>query len=175
MKTVVVYYSVSGFAKRYAGWIADELKCDLYNVKDVSIKKLQEYETIIYGAGVHMMGIDNIKFIKNNLDKLKEKRIVVFATGMSEYGDKVMNQLKDKNFSEEELDHIKLFYLKGGFNYAKLNFKYRMMMKMVKGMMANKPEADRTPEEQNLLDSINNPTDFASKEDIKPIINYIRQ
>ncbi len=175
MSTIVVYHSISGYSKRYAEWISGELQCDLLNVKDASIKHLADYDTIIYGAGIHMSGIDNIKFITKNLDKLRGKRIVVFATGMSPYGDKVMGEIKNKNFTSDDLEHIKLFYLKGGFNYEKLNFKYRMMMKMVKGMMAKKPEAERTPDEQNLLDSIENPTDFASMDDIKPIIEYVRQ
>ncbi len=33
MKTLVVYKSLSGFTKKYAGWIGEELQAELLNIK----------------------------------------------------------------------------------------------------------------------------------------------
>ena len=37
MKTVVVYKSISGFTKKYAEWIAHELRADLLGAKKIDI------------------------------------------------------------------------------------------------------------------------------------------
>ena len=35
MKTLVIYTSQTGFTKRYAEWISEELNADIYDLKDV--------------------------------------------------------------------------------------------------------------------------------------------
>ena len=34
MKTLIIYTSQTGFTKRYAQWLADEMKADMYDLKD---------------------------------------------------------------------------------------------------------------------------------------------
>ena len=38
MKTLVIYTSQTGFTKRYAEWISEELNADIYDLKDVKKK-----------------------------------------------------------------------------------------------------------------------------------------
>ena len=38
MKTLVIYTSQTGFTKRYAEWISEELDADIYELKDVKKK-----------------------------------------------------------------------------------------------------------------------------------------
>ena len=38
MKTLVIYTSQTGFTKRYAAWISEELNADIYDLKDVKKK-----------------------------------------------------------------------------------------------------------------------------------------
>jgi hypothetical protein len=42
---------------------------------------LASYDTIIYGGSLYVRGIIGIKLIKENINKLKDKKEVVFATG----------------------------------------------------------------------------------------------
>ena len=35
LRTVVIYRSTSGFTKRYAEWIAEELKADLFEARKI--------------------------------------------------------------------------------------------------------------------------------------------
>jgi len=44
MKTVVVYKSISGFTKKYAEWIAEELDADLFRIEKIDIDILLKYE-----------------------------------------------------------------------------------------------------------------------------------
>ena len=38
MKTLVVYTSQTGFTKKYAGWIAEEMNADIYDLNDAKKK-----------------------------------------------------------------------------------------------------------------------------------------
>lgn len=38
MKTIVIYKSKTGFVRKYAEWISEELSADIYDVSDVNIK-----------------------------------------------------------------------------------------------------------------------------------------
>ena len=62
MKILVSYKSKTGFTKRYAEWISEELEADLTDVKD--IKDVSEYDLVIYGGwilGGLINGFNDIK------------------------------------------------------------------------------------------------------------------
>lgn len=44
MRIIVIYKSKTGFTKRYAEWIAEELKCDILDYKNLSRLSIAEYE-----------------------------------------------------------------------------------------------------------------------------------
>ncbi len=43
--------------------------------------------------------------------------------------------MKEKNFTQDELEQIEFFYMRGAFDMNKLLFKEKMAMTMVKKMM----------------------------------------
>ena len=79
MKTIVAYKSKSGYTKRYAEWIAQELGCDIKENPELS--DILGYDTIIYGGGMYAGGFNGGKLITKNLDKLSGKKIALFAVG----------------------------------------------------------------------------------------------
>lgn len=123
-----VYRSVSGFTKKYAEWIAEELKADLFDARKIDPPKLQDYELIIFGGSLHAAGINGLKLIKDNPSLLAEKKIVVFAVGASMAKANVVEEIRKRNFGEEPLVNLKLFYLRGGFNFGKLDFTNKVLM-----------------------------------------------
>jgi flavodoxin len=48
MKTIVIYRSLSGFSKKYAEWIAQETKADLFDAKEVHTDLLKKYDCIVF-------------------------------------------------------------------------------------------------------------------------------
>jgi flavodoxin len=52
LRTVVVYQSSSGFTKKYAEWIAEDLKAEVFKVKDCNVEKLLDANEIIFGGGL---------------------------------------------------------------------------------------------------------------------------
>lgn len=174
MRTVVIYKSKTGFTKKYAEWIAEELSADLYHVSNVDTTMLTVYDTVIYGGGLYAVGINGVKLIVHNLDKLKDKKVVVFATGLSPLREEVLSEVKDRNFTSEQQKFIRFFYLRGGFNYQKLNFLDRILMTLMKTSIKWKVKRKRTltPDERGMLEVFDKPADFTKRNKIDEIIRY---
>lgn len=171
MKVVVVYKSVSGFTKKYAGWIAEALKADIFKQEKVDIDKLLEYDTIIYGGSLHAAGIIGINIIKENLRQLKDKNIIIFATGASPFTEEIIDEITQKNFKEEGQEYVKLFYFRGGFNFDKLNFINKILMILFRWKI--KFKRNKTPEDKEILAAYSKPVDFTKKENIKELTAYV--
>ena len=173
MKAIVIYSSKTGFVEKYAEWIADELSAKAVRTNDVKVEDLMDHDTIIFGGGLYAGGINGIKLIKKNLHKLKGKNIVLFATGASPGRKEDIAAVWDKNFTKEEQKNIAFFYLRGGFNYDKLNMKDKMLMTMMKKMLRKKK--DPTEDEEGMLAAFDEPMDFTDRGNIKDLIDLVRK
>lgn len=171
MKVLVIYKSKTGFAKRYAEWIAEEVHGDIAEYSTVTTDMFNAYDAIIYGGGLYAVGINGVKLITKNLDKLTGKKVVVFATGASPSREKTLNEVRNKNFTPEQQKTIQIFYLRGGFDYNKLRPFDKILMTLLKWNMKRKKEL--TPDERGLLASYDNPVDFTKKDNIREIVSYI--
>lgn len=171
MKTVVIYKSKSGFVKNYAEWIAGDLSADIFEATEIDLDKLKTYDTIIYGGGLYAVGINGIKFITQNLNELKDKNIIVYASGASPSRDEIRDEVKNRNFKLDEQKYIEFFYLRGGFDYDKLTFMDKRLMRLMKFKLQKKK--DLTPDEKGMLEAYDNPVDFTNKKNIKEIIDYV--
>ena len=66
-KVVVIYKSKYGSAQRYAQWIADEVKADLFERSKITLNDILKYDTIVYGGSLCAAGILGISLIKRTL------------------------------------------------------------------------------------------------------------
>ncbi|MBU3191060.1 flavodoxin domain-containing protein [Clostridium bowmanii] len=173
MNTVVIYKSKTGFAKKYAEWIAKDLSADIFDISKITINKLNKYDTIIYGGSLYAVGINGVKLITNNMDKLKDKKVIVFSTGVSPLTEDGLNDVRNKNFTADQQKHIKFFYLRGGFNYSKLTPFDKVLMTLLKWKIKIKKEKQLTTDEKGMLALYQHPVDFTKKKNIDEIINYV--
>lgn len=121
MKILITYESKTGFTKKYAEWIREELKCDLIELKKV--KEIKDYDLIIHGGWI-MGGM--IKGL-NKIKKLNPKKLIIFGVG---YTSKKEVDLK-KIVEDNKLGEIPFYYFEGGINPKKMGFVGRTMVKMV--------------------------------------------
>lgn len=170
-KIVVVYKSKTGFSRKYAEWISEKLQCDLKENEKLKVDEISGYDTIIYGGGLYASGINGIKLLKDNFERLKEKNLIVYATGASPGRDEEMNQVWAMNFSEEQNRKIKKFYLRGGFDYSKLSMGNKVLMSMLKGKLQS--EKNPGEDETGMLAAYDKPVDYTDKENLKELIDYI--
>lgn len=173
MKTVIIYKSKTGFTKKYAQWIAEALSADVFEVSKANVDMIKQYDNIIYGGSLYAVGITGLKFITKNFDKLKDKKLIVFATGASPSSQRVIDEVVSKNFTSEQQKYIKFFYLRGGFDYKKLKFFDKFLMNLLKLKIKSKAKDKLTKDEIGMLAIYDRPTDFSSKKNIGAIVNYM--
>lgn len=177
MKTIVVYRSRSGFVRRYAEWIAEELKAELKDGSGVDIGELAGYDAIVYGGGLYESGINGVKLITENMDKLKGKRIAVFASGASPARSEALKDVTGHNFTPEQLQRLKFFYLRGGFDYSKLKPRDKALMTLLKWKMQLKKMLKKPllPDETGMLAAYGRPVDFVKRKNIEELVTYMKQ
>lgn len=171
MRKLVIYKSNTGFTKKYAEWIAQEASADILDFKKADLLTLNSYDVIIFGGSLHASGIKGVKFITKNLEQIKDKKIVVFATGATPSREETIKEIKNKNFKLEELKHIEFFYLRGGFDFSKLGIFDKILMFLLKWKIKTKKEL--TIDDKGMLAAYNNPVDFTNKENINEIITHV--
>lgn len=169
---VVIYQSKYGATKKYAEWLSEELSCDLIEGKKAEIDQIEKYDIVILGGGIYATGIAGISFLKKYYQKLKNKKIIVFAVGASPYDEKAMKALKERNFTEES-SQIPLFYCRGAWNEETMSWKDRTLCSLLKKAVSKKDSATYEPWEKALMQTIGSNMDWTDKENIKQIIEYV--
>jgi len=173
MKTAVIYKSKSGFTKKYAEWIAQALSAEIYEGSRVNTELLTEYDMVIYGGGLYAVGINGVKLITQNLDKLKGKKVVVFATGASPSREEVICDVRNKNFTAEQQKQIRFFYLRGGFDYSKLKPLDKVLMTLLKWKIKIKRKTELLPDEVGMLAAYDKPVDFTRRKNVDELVSYV--
>ncbi|MBU1144981.1 MAG: flavodoxin domain-containing protein [Firmicutes bacterium] len=170
-KTVVLYRSKTGFARQYAKWISQDLHCDMFDAFKIKYEDLDKYHIIIYGAGLYAKGINGLKKMKKKFALLKDKNIIVFATGATLDQEEDIKNIQKSNFTEKEINTLKFFYLRGGFDYKRLSLKNKFMMTLLK--MKIRMQKHLTDNEESYLDAFQKPVDYTNKEYLMPLLEYV--
>ena len=179
MKNIVIYESKYGSTKKYALWIAETLKCDLYEKKQMNAKNLKDYDTIIYGGGLYAGGVSGINFLIKNAPVLSDKNIILFTCGIADPKDEanvshIMEGI-DKTMPDELKDKTKVFHLRGGLDYSKLSVVHRAMMAMLYKVLKSKDYDQLREEDKQMIDTYGQKIDFSDRETIMPIIEYVNK
>ena len=170
-KVAVVYRSKSGYTEKYAGWIAKATGADLLKGEKTKVEDLLKYDTIVYGGGLYAVGINGIKLITNNYDKLKDKQLIVFGSSASPARPEIVEEVRNRNLTKEQQETVDFFLLRGGFDKSKLTPMDRVLMQIMKISLQRKKVL--TPDESGLLNAYDTPVDFTSEKNIEPILAKI--
>jgi len=170
---VVLYQSKYGATKKYAEWLAEELSSNIIETKQAGIEQVAKYDTIILGGGIYATGIAGVSFLRKHYEKLKGKRIVVFAVGASPYDEKAMTAIKERNF-KEKLNEIPCFYCRGAWNEKSMSWKDKTLCSILKKAVAKKDPNNYEPWEAALMQAIGSNFDWTNKENLKPLIEFIQ-
>ena len=173
MKAIVIYKSKYGSTRAYAKWIAEELSCEAVEASKIKADDLLEYDSIIYGGGLYAEVINGVGLITKNLDKLKNKKIAIYTTGITpidcrDYYDKLVIQ---KNFKEGVPECVKMFNFTGKMVIDELSLVHRTALKTLKKIMLSKTEP--TEMEKLLIELCDADGDFSDRSQITDLITYI--
>lgn len=179
MKCIVIYKSAYGNTKKYADSIAKQLSCDLFEKKSVKSNDLNKYDTIIYGGGLYAGGLAGIDFITKNYNEIADKNIIVFTCGIAnpydaENAEHIRKSLY-KTLTPSMQKKIKIFHLRGGINYKKLNVIHKAMMAMLNHVLKKKDDSSLSLEDKEMLATYGSMVDFVDLKTIEPIVDYAKQ
>ena len=178
MNSIIVYGSYYGTTKRYAEELSKRT-----NIKVISFKKINQqindYDNIIYLGGLYAGGVLGMSKTLKKLNNILNKKIIIATVGLSDPTDElninnIRNNIKNK-ISKEVFEKAKIFHLRGGIDYSKLNFAHKTMMKLLYNAVKNLPEEKQTAEDRAMIETYNKKVNFIDFSDLDKIINEVQK
>lgn len=160
----IVYTSNTGFTAEYAGMLAKKTGLPVYDFAEAK-KKLAGGNEIIY-LGWLMAG--TIKGYKKAMARYHI--CAVCAVGMCTTG----SQMQDVRKTNSIPENIPVFTLQGGFDLERLHGIYKLMMTIMKNTAGKglADKADRTPDEDAMLDLLTNGGSRVREENLKGVFEW---
>lgn len=161
----IVYTSNTGFTEQYAKLLSKLINLPAYTIAEAKTKLSQNAE-IIY-IGWLMAG--NIKGYKKAIKHFSIKAVA--GVGMAPMSD---NKQLDDIINKHGLNKDSSFYLQGGYDGSKLHGIYKLMMKTMEKIVGKSLEkkADRTAEEESMLNILKHGGNFVTEDNLKGIIDW---
>lgn len=169
----VIYASKTGFTARYAHWLQKALHADLYRYKSVDSALLASYDIIIYGAGFYSGRLLGAGWFSRLAEELSRQRLLVFACGsMPVVQPQDLAREWDMSFSRELQSRLKLFYLPGGINYARLGLMDHLLMRLFRWYMLHSRKTD--PDTLRLIKRLAYSVDYTEPEALLPLLQAVK-
>ena len=177
MKAVVVYSSKTGFTKKYAEWIAEDLSLEAYDLKESDNLKevLSGVDTLIFGGGLYAIGINGLKKLLNENQTKSINNIFVFCTGLSLRSEAVQREIIENNLKDVEKNKVRLYYYRGGFDFQKLSLIDQLLMRMLKlKIQWKKKKGPLSSDEKGMLAVFHRKVDFTDRKLIRELIEDVK-
>lgn len=164
--TAIIYTSNTGYTAEYANMLGKIINLPVCTLSEAS-RKVKKGSPVIY-MGWLMAGQ-----VKEYKKAAKAYEIcAVCAVGMGSTGSQIDDIRKTNNIP----DSTSVFSLQGGFDIKKLNGVYKLMMTTMIKTVGKKlaAKADRTPDEDKMLDLLMNGGSCVSEENLSDVLNWYR-
>ena len=174
MKNIIVYGSNYGTTKQYANELSRRT-----NMKAISFKKvnqqINDYDNIIYLGALYAGGVLGMSKTLKKLNNISNKKIIIITVGLSDPTDEVnknniINNIKNQ-MPKKFFEKAKIFHLRGGIDYSKLNFAHKTMMKLLYNAVKNLPKEKLTAEDRAMIETYNKKVNFIDFSSLDEIIN----
>ena len=178
MNSIILYGSHYGTTKQYAEELSKRT-----NIKAISFKKfnqqINDYDNIIYLGALYAGGVLGMSKTLKKLNNISNKKILIATVGLSDPTDEVnknniRNNIKNQ-IPKEVLEKAKIFHLRGGIDYSKLNFAHKTMMKLLYNAVKNLPNEKQTAEDRAMIETYNKKVNFIDFSSLDKIANEIQK
>ena len=176
MSSIIIYGSHYGTTEKYAKELSKRI-----NVKAISyeeVKDINDYDTIIYLGGLYAGGVLGMSKTLKKLNEISNKNIIIITVGLADPTDeKNINNIRNniKNLiSREILKKARIFHLRGGIDYSKLNFAHKTMMKLLYSAVKKLPKEKLTGENKAIIETYNKKVNFVDFSSLDNIIDKIQ-
>jgi menaquinone-dependent protoporphyrinogen IX oxidase len=131
MKAVIIHSGKYGSTKQYALWLGHELGVPVRSANIINYEQLDPYDTLLIGTSVYIGKLQIRKWMKENLEYIRNKKIILFQVAGSPPEDKVKRHVYNvASIPAEIIGNCEFFYLPGRLIMNKLSWKDRFMLKM---------------------------------------------
>lgn len=163
MMSGTIYYKTKyGSTEEYAKWLSGEVGFELKNLADRP--KIGNEQIVVIGSSLMMGKVTAAGWIKNNWDKMKDKKLVLFCVGGSKIGSQDRLDILTRSLPKEILERMKVFHLPGRIDHNKLNF---LMSRLIKSI--GKKEKDEL-EKRRAIEGY----DDVKRENLTLIVEYLK-
>ena len=178
MNSIIIYGSHYGTTKQYAEELSKRT-----NIKAISFKKINQqindYDNIIYLGALYAGGVLGMSKTLKKLNNISNKKIIIATVGLSDPTDEVnknniRNNIKNQ-IPKEVIEKAKIFHLRGGIDYSKLNFAHKTMMKLLYNAVKNLPNEKQTAEDRAMIETYNKKVNFIDFSSLDKIANEIQK
>ena len=175
MSNIIIYGSHYGTTKQYAEELSRRTNIEAISFENV--KEINDYDKIIYLGGLYAGGVLGMAKALKKLNNITNKTIILATVGLADPTDEVnknniRNNIK-RQLNREIFEKAKIFHLRGGIDYTKLNLAHKTMMKLLYNTVKNLPEEKKTAEDKAMIDTYNKKVNFTDFSNLDRIINEI--
>ena len=175
MSNIIIYGSHYGITKQYAKELSRRTNIEAISFENV--KEINNYDKIIYLGGLYAGGVLGMSKTLKKLNKISNKTIILVTIGLADPTDEkninnIRNNIKSQ-IQKEIFEKAKIFHLRGGIDYSKLNFVHKTMMKLLYNAVKNVPNEKQTAENRAMIETYNKKVDFIDFSGLDKIINEI--
>lgn len=174
---LVLYTTRHGATQRYAERIAQPLDALVKEAAYAKIARAKTYDAIVLGCPVYMGKLKGLDFFADNMDALKEKRLVLFTCGLYDPAQEdVRRNLEDqiRQALGDAAGRVAVFHLRGALRWQSLGLMERLAMKAIVGQIRKKDEAQRSEMERLMLETEGGALDFSDEADLGAIVRAAR-
>ena len=178
MNSIIIYASHYGATKQYADELSKKTNIKVISFKEVN-QQINDYDNIIYLGGLYAGGVLGMSKTLKKLNDISSKNIIIATVGLSDPTDEVnknniRNNIKS-HIPKEVFEKAKIFHLRGGIDYSKLNFAHKTMMKLLYNAVKNLPKEKQTAEDRAMIETYNKKVNFIDFSGLDEIINEIQK
>ena len=175
MSNIIIYGSHYGTTKQYAEELSRKTNIEAISFKNV--KDINNYDKIIYLGGLYAGGVLGMSQTLKKLTNIANKKIILVTIGLADPTDEhnisnIRNNIKSQ-IQKEIFEKAKIFHLRGGIDYSKLNFAHKTMMKILYNAVKNISQEKQTAEDRAMIETYNKKVDFIDFSNLDKIISEI--
>ncbi len=176
MSDIIIYGSHYGTTKQYAEELSRRTNIEAIPFKNV--REINNYDKIIYLGGLYAGGVLGMSKTLKKLNMTSSKTIILVTIGLADPTDEknidnIRNNIKIQ-IPKEIFEKAKIFHLRGGIDYSKLNFDHKSIMKLLFNAVKNVSKEKQTAENRAMIETYNKKVDFIDFSCLDRIINEIR-
>ena len=155
MSTVILYGSRYGTSRRYAQALAERTGLPCYPADQAA--RAEGCAELVYVGGLYAGGVCGVGLADpHDAENIRNIRTALQA-----------------RLPKPVLDNARLFHLRGGIDYSRLNFAHRTMMRLLYAAAKNQPPEQQNAETRAMIETYGKAVDFVDLAALGPIVQAL--